>query len=111
MSKATEMAKVSVKGGFYLLWGLVASTAISARGTIIIAKLLGASNYGLYSVALTAPNLISNFRDWGINTAMIKYSAQYFTVSRINQKDFSCFTCETTSISNMQNLCNQNHSC
>jgi O-antigen/teichoic acid export membrane protein len=77
MSKATEMAKVSVKGGFHLLWGLVASTVISAIGTIVIAKLLGPSNYGLYSVALTAPNLISNFRDWGINTAMIKYSAQY----------------------------------
>lgn len=77
MSKATEMAKISVKGGFHLLWGLVASTVISAVGTIIIAKLLGAGNYGLYSVALTAPNLISTFRDWGINTAMVKYAAQY----------------------------------
>jgi O-antigen/teichoic acid export membrane protein len=77
MSKATEMAKVSVKGGFHLLWGLVASTVISAIGTIVIAKLLGAGNYGLYSIALTAPALISNFRDWGINTAMIRYSAQY----------------------------------
>jgi O-antigen/teichoic acid export membrane protein len=77
MSKATEMAKVSVKGGFHLLWGLVASTVIAAIGTIVIAKLLGAGNYGLYSVALTAPTLISNFRDWGINTAMVKYSAQY----------------------------------
>ena len=77
MSKAAEMAKVSVKGGFHLLWGLVASTIISAIGTIIVAKLLGAGNYGLYTVALTAPTLISNFRDWGINTAMIKYAAQY----------------------------------
>jgi O-antigen/teichoic acid export membrane protein len=77
MSKAAEMAKVSVKGGFHLLWGLVASTVISAIGTVFIARLLGAGNYGLYTVALTAPTLISNFRDWGINTAMIKYSAQY----------------------------------
>ena len=77
MSKAAEMAKVSVKGGFHLLWGLVTSTVISAVGTIVIAKLLGASNYGLYSVALTAPTLISVFRDWGINTAMVRYSAQY----------------------------------
>jgi O-antigen/teichoic acid export membrane protein len=77
MSKATEMAKVSVKGGFHLLWGLVVSTVISAVGTIVIAKLLGPGNYGLYSVALTATTLISNFRDWGINTAMIKYAAQY----------------------------------
>jgi O-antigen/teichoic acid export membrane protein len=77
MTKAAEMARVSAKGGFHLLWGLVASTVISAVGTIIIARLLGPDNYGLYAIALTAPNLISTFRDWGINTAMIKYSAQY----------------------------------
>ncbi|MGD0450520.1 MAG: oligosaccharide flippase family protein [Candidatus Bathyarchaeia archaeon] len=76
-TKSTEMARVSAKGGFHLLWGLVASTLISAVGTIIIAGLLGADNYGLYAVALAAPNLIANFRDWGINTAIIKYSAQY----------------------------------
>ena len=77
MSKATEMAKVSAKGGFHLLWGLVLSTVISAVGTIFIARLLGADNMGLYAIALAAPNLISTFRDWGINTAIIKYSAEY----------------------------------
>jgi O-antigen/teichoic acid export membrane protein len=76
MSKATELAKVSAKGGFHVLWGLVASTLISAVGTIFIARLLGADNYGLYAIALTAPNLIATFRDMGITTAMVKYSAQ-----------------------------------
>ncbi|MGD6806054.1 MAG: flippase [Candidatus Bathyarchaeia archaeon] len=77
MSKATDMAKVSAKGGFHLLWGLVVSTVISAVGTIVIARLLGSDNMGLYSIAVAAPNLIATFRDWGVNTAMIKYSAQY----------------------------------
>ena len=77
MTKATEMAQVSAKGGFHLLWGLVASTVISAVGTIVIARILGADSYGLYAIALTAPNLISTFRDWGVTTAMVKYSAQY----------------------------------
>lgn len=77
MSKAAEMAKVSAKGGFHVLWGLVASTVISSVGTIIIANLLGAANFGLYGIAIAAPNLIASFRDWGITTAMIKYSAQY----------------------------------
>jgi len=77
MTKAAEMAKVSAKGGFHILWGLIVSTLISALGTIIIANLLGPDNYGLYAIALTAPNLISIFRDWGINSAIIKYSAQY----------------------------------
>ncbi|MCJ7560013.1 flippase [Candidatus Bathyarchaeota archaeon] len=77
MSKAAKMAKVSVKGGFHLLWGLVASTVISSVGTIFIGNLLGDENYGLYTIALAAPNLISLFRDWGISVAMIKYTAQY----------------------------------
>lgn len=77
MTNATEMARVSAKGGFHLLWGLVISTIISAVGTIFIARLLGADNYGLYTIAITAPNLIAVFRDWGVATAMIKFTAQY----------------------------------
>jgi len=77
MTKAVEMARVSTRGGFNLMWGLVASTVISAIGTIVIARLLGPSNYGLYAIALTGPTLIATFRDWGINSAMVKYSAQY----------------------------------
>jgi stage V sporulation protein B len=76
MSKAADMAKVSLKGGFHVMWGLVAATVVSAVGTIIIALLLGEENYGLYSIALTAPNLIILFRDWGVTFAMIRYTAQ-----------------------------------
>jgi O-antigen/teichoic acid export membrane protein len=76
MSKAADMAKVSVKGGFHVMWGLVVSTVISAVGTIIIAMLLGEENYGLYAIALTAPTMIVLFRDWGINYAIIRYTAQ-----------------------------------
>jgi O-antigen/teichoic acid export membrane protein len=77
MTKATEMARVSAKGGFHVMWGLILSTIISAVGTIFIARILGADNYGLYGIALTAPNLIATIRDLGITTGMIKYSAQY----------------------------------
>ena len=76
MSKAADMAKVSLKGGFHVMWGLIVSTVISAVGTIIIAWLLGEDNYGLYAITLTAPNLIVLFRDWGIISAMIRYTAQ-----------------------------------
>jgi O-antigen/teichoic acid export membrane protein len=77
MTKATKMAKVSVKGGFNVLWGLVLSTVISSVGSIFAIRLLGHSNYGLYYIALNAVSLISTFRDWGVATAMIKYTAQY----------------------------------
>ena len=77
MSKAAEMGKVSFKGSFHMLWGLVVSTAISSVGTIIVANLLLPDEMGLYALALAAPTLIATFRDWGINSAMIKYTAQY----------------------------------
>jgi stage V sporulation protein B len=77
MSKAANIAKISAKGSFHLLWGLVVSTVISAMGTIFIARLLGSDLYGLYTVVFTAPLLISTFKDWGVNTAMIRYTAQY----------------------------------
>jgi O-antigen/teichoic acid export membrane protein len=83
MSKATDMAKVSAKGGFHLLWGLVVSTVISSAGTILIAIFLGESNYGLYTIAIAAPNILTIFRDWGINTAMIRYAAQYNSENNI----------------------------
>jgi O-antigen/teichoic acid export membrane protein len=83
MSKASDMAKVSARGGFHLLWGLVVSTIISSVGTILIAIFLGADNMGLYAIAVAAPNLIATFRDWGITTAMVKYTAQYNSENNI----------------------------
>lgn len=77
MSKASEMARVSAKGGFNLMWGLVASTVISFVGILAITYILGAQNYGLYSIAIVGPSLIATFRDCGVNSAMVKYSAQY----------------------------------
>lgn len=32
---------------------------------------------GLYYVAINAPVLIATFRDWGVNTAIVRYTAQY----------------------------------
>ncbi|MGO8805184.1 MAG: oligosaccharide flippase family protein [Candidatus Bathyarchaeia archaeon] len=71
------MAKVSARGGFQLFWGIVASTMISAAGVIILARALQPQDYGLYTIALAAPNLIGTFRDWGMDSATIKYTAQY----------------------------------
>jgi len=85
MSKAADMAKVSAKSSFHLLWGLVVSTLISAVGTIFIGRLLGSDLYGLYTVVLTAPNLIMIFRDWGVNSAMVRFSAQYKAEDRLSE--------------------------
>ncbi len=85
MSKAAEMAKVSAKGSFHLLWGLVISTVISAIATIFVARLLGSDLYGLYGIVMIAPSLIGVFRDWGITSAMVRYTAQYRSEDRASE--------------------------
>jgi stage V sporulation protein B len=85
MSKAASIAQVSAKGSFHVLWGLVISTVISSVGTIFIARLLGSDLYGLYAIALTAPNLITIFRDWGVPSAMIRYASQYKAEQRATE--------------------------
>jgi O-antigen/teichoic acid export membrane protein len=71
------MARVSAKGGFNLFWSLAASTIISAVGIILVARLLSPPEYGIVTIVLIAPNLISIFQDWGMSPAIIKYIAQY----------------------------------
>jgi len=85
MSKTGDIAKVSAKGSIDLLWGLIVSTVISAVGTIFIARLLGSDEYGLYTVVLTVPTIIGIFRDWGVNSAMIKFTAQFRAEGRTDE--------------------------
>jgi len=82
MSQAIDLAKTSTKAGFNYLWGLVISTVISSLGTIVIIRLLGPGNYGLYGLVLTIPNVLMLFRDWGMNQAIIRYTAQYRAENR-----------------------------
>ena len=77
MSKAADMGKTSVEGGFHVMWGLFASAVISAVGAIILALVLGENNYGLYAIVLTAPNLIGLFQDLGVGMAVTRYAAQF----------------------------------
>jgi O-antigen/teichoic acid export membrane protein len=85
LSKAVKMAKVSAKGGFSLFWGVSLSTTISALGVVIVAKLLGEGRYGLYTIVFVPSTLFGLFRDWGINSAMIKYIAQYRSEDKTNE--------------------------
>jgi O-antigen/teichoic acid export membrane protein len=85
LGKAVGMAKVSAKGGLNLFLGVSLSTVISALGVIIVADLLGGDQYGLYTVVLIPSTLFGLFRDWGINSAMIKYIAQYRSEDKTNE--------------------------
>jgi O-antigen/teichoic acid export membrane protein len=85
MTKAAEMAKITTKSSFHLLWGLVGSTIISAIGTIYIANLLLSEGMGLYTLAVATPTLIGVFRDWGVTSAIIRYTAQYNAENQLHR--------------------------
>lgn len=85
MSKAANMAKTSVTGGFHVMWGLVVSTIISAVGTIVLALVLGANNYGIYAVVITAPSFISLFQDLGMNYAVTRYTARFGSEDKLGE--------------------------
>lgn len=75
MQKAFEIAKKSATGSFQIFIGVAASTIIMAIGTIILARLMTPEEYGLYSVALIPSYMAVLFRDWGVNSAITKYTA------------------------------------
>ena len=83
MEKALEMGKTSATGSFQLLIGVATSTVIMAVGTMILARLMTTDEYGLYGIALIPSTMINLFRDWGINSAMTKYIANF----RVSHKD------------------------
>lgn len=87
MSEAIGAGKVSAKGSFNLFLGVAISSVILAVGTVIIGSsaFLGAEKYDIYSRALMPLSLFILFRDFGINSAMIKYVAQYRSENRMSE--------------------------
>jgi len=80
-----DIAEASVRGGLFLFTGNTLATIISAITSILIARLLGAFGYGLYSVSLIAPSFLSIFVDLGVNSALVKYCAEFRT-RRFNEQ-------------------------
>jgi O-antigen/teichoic acid export membrane protein len=76
LTELSDVARASAKGGFFLFLGNASSTLILAAGSILIARLLGPENYGLYSVALIAPSFLIALCDLGISPALTRFSAQ-----------------------------------
>ena len=71
----TKIAEESARGSFSLIAGTAASTVISAVAVIIIARLLGPSGYGLYTLAFVVPTLFAAIADFGLSPALNRYAA------------------------------------
>lgn len=78
----------------WLVIGYILSIGISAVVTILLARLMGPANYGLYAAAFILPSILSNLGDLGMSRAAIYYlsslrlrepirSLEYFKTSLI----------------------------
>jgi len=72
-----DVAKVSARSSFFLFLGKTSSTVIMAIASILVARLLGPENYGLYTVAIIAPSFLIALSDLGISPALTRFSARF----------------------------------
>jgi O-antigen/teichoic acid export membrane protein len=80
MAEETQIMQVadrSAHGIMHLFWGNTLSTVIMTICTIIVGRLLGPADYGLYSLAIVVPNLLIGLIDFGITSAITRFSAKF----------------------------------
>ena len=70
-----DIAKRSIRGSIVLFVGNFGATGVSVVVSVLIARLLGPTNYGTYTLVLLVPTFLISFLGFGVNTAAIRYSA------------------------------------
>jgi len=75
--KTVGAAEDFVRGGFFLILGNIISIIVSAVSVLIVARILGPEEYGLYSISIIVPSLLSLFLRMGINEGTIKQLASF----------------------------------
>ncbi len=80
-----DIGKASARGSLFLFLGKTSSTIIMAIASILVARLLGPENYGLYVVAMIIPSTLITLSDFGISSSLIKFCAK-FSSERNNKK-------------------------
>jgi len=76
LENLVDAARSTVRGGLYVLIGNVLSTGLLGLTSIVMARILGPEDYGLYSLALIPASLISSLIALGINSAIINFVAK-----------------------------------
>jgi len=70
------IAAKTARGGLFLFIGNTFATVVLAVGSIIIARLLGPSSFGLYGLTLFVPVLLVSFADAGMSYALVRLPAK-----------------------------------
>lgn len=76
-TELSDVARASARGSFFLFLGNTSSTIIMAVASILIGRLLGPENYGIYALAMIAPSFLIALSDIGISPALTMFSARF----------------------------------
>lgn len=83
--QSRDIARRSVRGSIVLFGGNFGATGILAIAVILIARLLGPTDFGTYSLALVIPGFLSIFLGFGVNTAVIRHTAYSISQGRVDE--------------------------
>jgi O-antigen/teichoic acid export membrane protein len=72
----SSMIQDSAKGSLILIVGQMISTAISAIGAIIVARILGSTSFGLIAIATIPVNITLLLIHNGVSSALINYMVE-----------------------------------
>jgi O-antigen/teichoic acid export membrane protein len=84
-NKFNEMIRDSARGSLVLIFGQIITTIISALTIIWIARVIGSTSYGLYTIALVPVGIAMLIQDFGMNSAMMRFCAMYRHDGRKNE--------------------------
>lgn len=73
---SVDIAERIASGSFILTVGQTLSLIIGTIFSFVIARLLGPDNYGLLSISLTYPLMVSNLMDLGLGGVIARYVAE-----------------------------------
>jgi O-antigen/teichoic acid export membrane protein len=89
MSKPVKSFRSKVLG---LLAGQLSRLGLQAAYFVVLARMLGASGYGAFALALALAALVSPFSSLGTNTLMLKRVSRDAATASIEWKRAACFT-------------------
>ncbi len=77
-----EIARRSARGSFALFAGNLLTTVVSFVAITIIARLLGPSQYGVYTLSILIPSILLNFLGFGVNSGITRFAAYHLSQQR-----------------------------
>jgi stage V sporulation protein B len=78
-SREEKVARQSFHSSVIVTAGNVSSMVFLAAGSIIVARLLGPQNFGLYSLVLSLPLFLQTLTGFGTKTAVNRHTAYYIS--------------------------------